>query len=444
MRLRLAGLGFVVLLLAATTMAVLTYRKTFTPVVWVTLRTDHTGLQLNPGADVKVRDVIVGEVRDVTADGSAATLRLALDPESTRWIPAGVSARLLPKTLFGERYVALQVPAAPAGPIADGAVIGQDRSSSAIELERVLDDVLPLLRTIAPEQLATTLGVLAEALQGRGDQLGANLQRLDRYLAAINPHLPNLRADIARLADTLEAYDGAADDLLALLRNATVTMTTVASQRAQLAALLADTTDAAWYASDFLDRHGERIIRVGEVSEPVLRLLAAYAPEYPCVLSGLVALQPRVEKVFRNGRMHITLEATRDGGKYVKGRDDPAYDAHDGPRCYGLPRPPVPFPGRDPADGSAGDGSPAPIPVSRPGSGDAGERPGSGDAGERPGSAGAGGMAPAAMGYAGTAEERGVVDVLAGAATGTPPDQVPDAAALLWGPVLRGTVVSER
>jgi phospholipid/cholesterol/gamma-HCH transport system substrate-binding protein len=427
-KLRLAGFGFIVLLLAATTLSVLVYRKAFTPVLWVTLHTDHTGLQLNPGADVKVRDVIVGDVRDVSADGQAATLRLALNPESTRWVPGNVTARLLPKTLFGERYVSLQVPDRPAAPIAGDAVIGQDRSSSALELEKVLDDVLPLLKTVAPEQLATTLGVLAEALQGRGDQLGETLTQLDRYLTKLNPRVPTLRTDIARLADTLEAYHGATDDLLTLLRNATVTMTTVSTQRDELAALLADTTDAAQFATGFLDRHGDRIIQVGRVSEPVLRLLATYAPEYPCILEGLVVSLPRGEEVFRDGRMHITLEATRDGGKYRKGVDDPVYDATGGPRCYGIPHPRVPFDGRDPDDGSDNDSSPLPIPLPAPSSETGGQA----------------GMAPAAMGYAGTAEERGVIDVIAGAATDTPPEQVPDFAALLWGPVLRGTVVGEQ
>ena len=73
-------------------------------------------------------------------------------------IPANVTARLLPKTLFGERYVELTAPAsASATPLRPGAVIGQDRSSSAIELEKVLDDTLPLLQTIQPDKLAATL-----------------------------------------------------------------------------------------------------------------------------------------------------------------------------------------------------------------------------------------------------------------------------------------------
>jgi phospholipid/cholesterol/gamma-HCH transport system substrate-binding protein len=51
-------------------------------------------------------------------------------------------------------------------------------------------------------------------------------------------------------------------------------------------------------------------------------------------------------------------------------------------------------------------------------------------------------MAPVSMGYAGTAEERALVAPIVGAVTGTPAAAVPDVADLLWGPLLRGTVVN--
>ncbi|SCG47668.1 phospholipid/cholesterol/gamma-HCH transport system substrate-binding protein [Micromonospora echinaurantiaca] len=426
MKHRILGIVFVAVLAAALTGSVLQYRKAFTPVAWVTLHADRAGLQLADGADVKVRGVLVGDVRSVRGDGDGATLRLALDPATTGRIPADVTARLLPKTLFGERYVELVPPTgSTAGPIRDGAVITQDRSRTAVELERVLDEALPLLQAIRPDQLATTLGALATALEGRGEQLGANLARLEAYLERLNPAMPAIAADVRALAAVLDSYDAALPDLLALLRDVSVTARTVTDQRTQLAAFLAEATDAADVAHGFLDRHGDQLIRLGAVSRPVLELLATYAPEYPCLMSGLVALQPRVEEVFAGGRMRITLEVTRDGGKYERGRDEPVYRADDGPQCHGLPRPASPAPEKPIDDGYdySGPRPPVTLPVGLP--------------------APAAGASPA-MGQAATGQERALVKPLLGAVTGTPPAEVPDIAVLLWGPLLRGAVVNAR
>jgi len=305
MRQRLLGAGFALLLAGLLGASVLAYLKAFTPVAWVTLRTGHTGMQLSPGADVKLRGVLIGAVRTVSSDGEDATLRLAIDPAQLRHVPDDVTARLLPKTLFGERYVEL-IPGPSIVPLHDGAQIDADRSSSAVELERVLDEALPLLQAIQPDKLAATLGALAYALDGRGEMLGRDLSTADGYLSALNKQMPTIAADVRRLATVLDTYNGALPDLLDLLRNTTVTMRTVSDQRNELARFLADTTDLAKSAESFLDRYDDRIIQVARVSRPVLELLAAYAPEYPCLLRGLVELQPTVAKVFSTGRKTIS------------------------------------------------------------------------------------------------------------------------------------------
>ena len=424
---RLLGAGFIILVTSLLVLSVLTYQKAFTPVAWVTLHTDHIGLQLNDGADVKVRGVVVGEVRQITANGQNATLRLALNPAMTGYVPANVTARLLPKTLFGEKYVELVPPTRPASrAIRAGAVITQDRSRSALELERVLDDVLPLLQAIQPDKLATILGSLADALRDRGAQLGADIVTADRLLKQLNREMPAITDDVELLSKVLDTYDGALSDLVSILRDATVTARTVTDQREQLAGFLAGTTDLADNTRAFLDRYDDRIIQVGQVSRPLLELLAAYSPEYPCLLRGVVALQPRVEDSFAGGRFHVTLEVTRDNGKYVAGQDDPVYGAQSGPNCQGLPNPAVPatpVPIDDGYDYGA-KRSPSVLPLS-------------------PASAAPAPLDPT-MGYAGTAEERALVKPLVAAATGLVPDAVPDLAVLLWGPLLRGTVVNSK
>jgi len=414
-RLRLYGVVFLWILALLLGLAVAQYRKAFTPFVPVTLETGHVGLQLAPPADVKLRGMIVGEARRVRVSGDHAEIDLALDPAQTAQIPAGVSARLLPKTLFGEKYVELVAPSAPGGPIRAGDVIPQDRSQVAIEIEQVLNDLMPLLRTLQPDKLNATLDALATALEGRGDQLGDNLTRLDHYVKQLNPHLPTLKADISQLADVAGLYDQAAPDLLRILRNLTTTSETLVAKQDQLDSFVTEVTGLSGSARSVLAENEQGLIQVGRAQRPTLALLARYSPEFPCLLGGLTRAESRLDDAFHDGALNITLEVVRPRAPYRPG-EEPRYLAHQGPACYGLPdHPQVPAPAVPLPDGSNPDaGNPGLLPPT-----------------------------PVSVGHvSATAEEQGVVDALLAPVMQVPADQVPPVATLLFGPMARGTVVN--
>jgi phospholipid/cholesterol/gamma-HCH transport system substrate-binding protein len=430
--LRVYGVVFLIVIALLVGLTIAIYNKAFISVVPITLQTDKVGNQLAPPADVKIRGLIVGEVRSVTSNGERATVNIALNPDSVRLIPSNVSARLLPKTLFGEKFVDLVAPPNPARPIQAGDVISQDRSVVAIELERVFHDLLPLLRAVKPEQLNATLNALSTALEGQGNALGDNLVRVDRYFAQLNPHLTTLNADITGLANVLPIYADAAPDLLRLLRNQAVTMTTF-SERAQVyAGFLAGTTGFATTTREILTENESRIIELGQVSRPILAVLAKYAPEYPCLLAGLVDANSNdphkagaVGGAFARGYLNITLEVVPQRGPYVKG-EEPKFEEKSGPNCRGLPKPPYSQSHPDPSvqlrDGSKGPqgGSPSTSGRSLPSM-----------------------LVDPTSGYAGTAAERAIVNALLAPTMGMPASQVPDLATLLYGPMARGTVVMQ-
>lgn len=285
LRLRLYGLVFIVVLAVLLSLSVAVYRQVFTPAVRITLEADSLGNQLDPRADVKLRGLLVGEVRSVHADGTKATLDIALKPQYADDIPSDVRARLLPKTLFGEKYVDLVAPAhtahASARPIRAGDVIPQDRTRVGIEVQQLMNDLLPLLRTVRPGKLNATLSAFATALEGRGDRIGDNLTRVEDYLHRLNPHLPSLTEDFARLADVAKVYGDAAPDLMEILRNTVTTSRTLVEQQDRLASALTTTATAADTADDFLGANGDRLISLGRVSRPTLELFARYSPSTP-------------------------------------------------------------------------------------------------------------------------------------------------------------------
>ncbi|MGN6751801.1 MAG: MCE family protein [Intrasporangium sp.] len=415
------GVVFLVVLALLLGLAVAAYQKRFTPVVRVTLETSRLGSQLQESSDVKLRGLVVGEVRHVEATPQGARIELALQPDEVGKIPANVNARLLQKTLFGERYVDLvTVDAASPRPIREGDVITQDRSRVGIELETVFDNLYPLLRTVEPAKLATTLGALATALDGRGDQLGQNLVRLDRYLKALNPHLPVLQQDVALLADTVGIYADAAPDLFRLTESLRVTNRTVVDKQQQLAAFLVGAAGFADDAAGFLHDTEQRIIQVGRVSRPTLKLLARYSPVYPCLAGGLAGWLPRINGAFSGGTFHITVEVVPPRQPYRPG-EEPRWADKRGPHCYGLPNPggsqANPYPGLHFNDGTRPASTASPLSSLPAGLFEA----------------------AADSGTAGTAEEQQVVAALLSRDTGGQPSGIQT---LLAGPLLRGTVVS--
>ena len=106
-------------------------------------------------------------------------------------------------------------------------------------------NLFPLLRSIRPADINSTLYALAHALQGKGDQLGDTFEDLDAYLKRVNIKLPTLKTDLSLLADVAKTYDLAAPDLIRLLDNATVTARTITDKKDSLNLALGSITGLA-------------------------------------------------------------------------------------------------------------------------------------------------------------------------------------------------------
>lgn len=438
LRRRLLGLLLIAVLVGGIALSIAIYNKSFSRFVTVKLQAGTIGNQLTEDSDVKVRGLIVGSVADIEPSSSGAELTLRLDPGQTELIPSNVSARFLPKTLFGERFVALQLPDDPSPhPLTDGDVIGQDRTSSAIELEQALENLLPVLQAVQPQKLSSTLTAISTALQGRGEPLGETLSELGAYVGELNPHLPELQENIRQLAEFSENLSGTAPDLVRTLDNLTTTSHTVVEQQQQLDVLYRDLTTASTDLHSFLEANANNIISLGNTARPTAELLAEYAPEYPCFLGQMADLLPRIDEVFGKGTskpgLHITLEVTTNRGPYRPGQDEPEYNDKRGPRCYDMKEFPDPFP-QHPPEGPLQDGSTSPPPAK---SADYGLNPAADLA-----NAGGYSVMAADSNPANSAEEHALLSQLLGPQLGIDPSEVPRWGSLLVGPVYRGAEVT--
>ncbi len=348
-RLRLTGLVFLAMIGVLIWLSLALYSKQFTSVDMVTLYTSNVGNELHPDAQVLVRGVQVGEVRSISANGNGAMLQLALQPNMVGALPANVTAEMVPTTLFGERYVDLLLPAAPVPQrLGNGGVISQNRSRDAIEVETVLNNLLPELTAVQPQNLSVTLTAIAQALQGRGSELGQTLVTLNSYLHKFNGNLPALDNDIRELVQVTRTYNQAAPDIVTALNDFAFTAQTITQEQANLSALYTNLTQSDAELSTFLAQNENNIIGLSTNGLPTLKILERYAPEFPCVLQGLVKFEPAINKVLGQGstqpglHVHVNVQqplgnAAEPLGNYKPGRDTPKFGDNLGPHCYSVP-----------------------------------------------------------------------------------------------------------
>ncbi|MFL6106961.1 MAG: MCE family protein, partial [Marmoricola sp.] len=365
------------------------------------------------------RGVIVGQVLESKSGPDGAVLTLGIKQDKIKQIPDNVTASILPKTLFGEKYVELVIPDKPASSsLHKGSRITQ--TALPIEVERVLNDLYPLLRAVQPAELNYTLNALADALEGRGNAIGQNIETLNAYLKRLNPQVPAFMEDLRLLNKVAGNYADVAPQIAETLRNTVKTGNTLVSRQAKLNAFFKDVSSFSGTAKAFLDKNGDNIVRLGDLSAPQTELLNRYSSEFPCLLHGLVDQAPLLASTFRGFVFHIDLITLPRQPRGYGPQDHQVYGADNGPNCVGLPTPKVPLRGLP----NFNDG------VNNLQRGDA----------QRTAPMVEGSSANAAA----YSTQKAFFNALTGPVMGVSASDVPDIATLLFGPLAAGTEVSVR
>ena len=448
---KIYGLLFIIVVFFLLALSVLIYNRTFQSWVPVKLAVSSAGEQLNKDADVKLHGLIIGRVNSQKLVDDHVLLTLAISPSQFGHIPANVEARILPKTLFGEKYVDLVIPPGQAldvSHIRRNAVIPEDRSKAALELGQVFDNLVPLLTAVQPAQLNSTLNALATALENRGNALGQDLASFDQYLKGFNQNLPTLQADLGLFADFNKTFADAAPYLTDYLHASATTSRTIVERQQAILTFLRGSAGFADTAASLLRTNEQRLIYLSKSSEPILTALKQYgsAPYGSTAVKpiellrhdiysldqffqgGILTLGPCPASLNQKqpdacpasgkpgGMLEVLLSESADRGTYSNA-DCPRYPNADPTRKM-LPNEP-----------------------------NSTEASGPNCAGAAPAASSSATSLPAAIGPVGSTSEKNLVGALLGALSPTAAQtgaSDPDLADLLIGPVLRGSAVDVR
>jgi phospholipid/cholesterol/gamma-HCH transport system substrate-binding protein len=183
-----------------------------------------------PNAEVTYLGVGYGTVEAV--ERIPEGVRIDMNIEQGRRIPAGSTARISRKSAVGEPYIDFTPPAGvdPAGPfLRPGERIPLDRTSVPLEFSELLRSASGVVGSIPPEDLTTLIHELAVGLDGRsedlrdlttaGDDLAASF-------AARTEMLDRLAVNNTRLTRVLTEHRGDLASTLSSLREVSETLET--------------------------------------------------------------------------------------------------------------------------------------------------------------------------------------------------------------------------
>ena len=240
---------------------------------------------METNAKVKLRGVQVGRVAAITGGRDPVVLKLEIDQDQIKYIPANVEAQIRATTVFGAKFVDLVFPGDPSPQRLEKGQVLKSRNVS-IEVNTVFENLVGVLDQIDVAKLNSTLSALADGVRGQGERIGQATTDANQVLLALNPRSETIRADWQAVKNFNDTYSVAAQDILTTLNAASTTSATVVRQANQLDALLLATIGLSNSGISLLAPNKANLIKAINVLEPTTNLLHKYNPEYTCLLVG--------------------------------------------------------------------------------------------------------------------------------------------------------------
>jgi phospholipid/cholesterol/gamma-HCH transport system substrate-binding protein len=334
----LVGLASIAVVAGLVAVSAALFRDDFTETVPVTVLSPRAGLVMNPDAKVTIHGVQIGKVEsiEVTDEGGAA-IRLAIDPARLSVVPANTSVDITSSTVFGAKAIRFIPPENPSPEsIHAGQTLGADRVM--LEVNTLFEQLVTVLSAIQPEKLNQTLGAIAAALNGRGEQVGQTLSDLNTLLGRINPHIDTLNRDLADAPAVLRSYADATPELLSIAESATQISHTVVDAQQDLDELLISAIGLADIGNQVLTDNGKPLADVLALLLPITALTDEYHEALTCGIGGIgvMANNPPLDEP----GVEVLAGFFWGADRYRYPTDLPKVAASGGPQCTDLPKVP--------------------------------------------------------------------------------------------------------
>ncbi len=248
-------------------------------------------VSLFEGSDVRIMGIRVGKVEKITPSGTSVRVDMTYDAAYD--LPADVKAVIVSPSIIADRFVQLTPAYSGGAVLADGAIIGQNRTGVPVELDETFSATDRLMKALGPEganrngAVSNLLTVMADTLNGQGERIRRTIHGVAdvsqtlassrddisgtvQHLAGLTGELADYDADIAELTDQLAAVTGTLaddrEDISQLLSSLADSLGSVEAFVRDNRASLTRNVDSLVAVTDALDAEREALRQIVELA----------------------------------------------------------------------------------------------------------------------------------------------------------------------------------
>jgi phospholipid/cholesterol/gamma-HCH transport system substrate-binding protein len=229
------------------------------------------------GDDVRIRGVNVGKIDTIEPQPNQVKISFWFDDKYQ--VPADAKAVILSPTLVTARAIQLTPPYRGGATLADGAVIGEDRTAVPVEWDDVRAQLERFTQLLQPSQPGgvSTLGALVDSsaanLRGQGQSIREALIRLSKAVSALGDHSTDTFTSVKNLSMLVSALQDSTDLLRQLNENLAAVTGLLANDPNEVANAVRDLNDVVTEVETFVADNRETLATSTEKLSAVTQTL---------------------------------------------------------------------------------------------------------------------------------------------------------------------------
>ncbi|OBK80309.1 mammalian cell entry protein [Mycolicibacter heraklionensis] len=219
---------------------------------------------LYPGDDVRVVGVPVGRIESI--EPRAENVKITMSVRKDVPLPADVHALLMAPNIVSARVIQLAPAYTEGEKLADGAVLGEDRTAVPVEWDEVKQELTQLSAQLAPESgklngvLSAFVNQAADTFDGNGDSFRNALRELSTTTGRLGDSRTDLFGTVKNLQVLVDALSGSNEQIVQFTDHVAAVSAVLADSSKDLDVTLGTLSQALRDVRGFLHNNNDALI----------------------------------------------------------------------------------------------------------------------------------------------------------------------------------------